>query len=332
MDVKKYILVILLVLIAALFPPILNLPGGLQYLLDLSLIYAIVAIGLNLLMGYAGQISLGHGAFLAVGAYTSAYLTLNLHLPFFIALILSGLVTGIVGIFLGIPALRLEGNYLAIATLGFGIAVTQIFAIWTSFTGGFSGIRPPKPEIFGFKFSSYLSYYYVILVVLIIVIILTQNIVRTKIGRSLMAMRDSEIAAKAMGINVSYYKTLAFGLSAFYTGIAGSLYAHLLGFMTPYDYAFSIGMSLNFLAMIVIGGMGTISGSIIGAIIMTWLPQLTSNLSSIKSLSQIITGAIIIAVVMFYPNGIAYAGARLKDKLERLFTKHQEKIVVKIEK
>ena len=139
-----------------------------------------------------------------------------------------------------------------------------------------------------------------------------------------MAMRDSEIAAKAMGINVSYYKTLAFGLSAFYTGIAGSLYAHLLGFMTPYDYAFSIGMSINFLAMIVIGGIGTISGSIIGAIIMTWLPQITSNLP-IKSLSQIITGAIIIAAVIFYPNGIAYAGARLKDKFERLFAKHQEK-------
>ncbi|KHO61070.1 ABC transporter permease [Thermoanaerobacter sp. YS13] len=331
MNAKKYILWIVLILIATLIPPILNLPGSLQYLLDLSLIYAIVAIGLNLLMGYAGQISLGHGAFLAVGAYTSAYLTLTLHVPFFIALILSGLITGIVGILLGLPALKLEGNYLAIATLGFGVAVTQIFAIWTSFTGGFSGIKPLKPELFGFKFNSYLSYYYIILILTIVLVILTWNIIRTKVGRSLMAMRDSEIAAKAMGINVSYYKTLAFGLSAFYTGIAGSLYAHLLGFMTPYDYAFSIGMSLNFLAMIVIGGIGTISGSIIGTIIMTWLPQITSNLP-IKSLSQIITGAIIIAVVIFYPNGIAYAGARLKDKFEKLFAKHQEKIVVKIEK
>lgn len=328
MKTKSYIFWIIIIALAAAIPPLLNLPGSLQYLLDLSVIYAIVAIGLNILMGYAGQISLGHAAFMAVGAYTSAYLTLTLHIPFLIAVVASGLITGAVGILLGLPALKLEGNYLAIATLGFGVAVTQVFAIWTGFTGGFSGMKPLKPELFGFKFSSYLSYYYIILITVIVLIILTQNIIETKVGRSLMAMRDSEIAAKSMGINISLYKTLAFGLSAFYTGIAGSLYAHLLGFMTPYDYAFSIGMSLNFLAMIVIGGIGTISGSIIGAVIMTWLPQLTANLP-VKSLSQIIIGVIIIVVIIFYPNGVAYAVLKLKNKFNGLFVKRQRKAVAK---
>lgn len=328
MKIKNYFSWIIIIALAAIIPPLLNLPGSLQYLLDLSIIYAIVAIGLNILMGYAGQISLGHAAFMAVGAYTSAYLTLGLHIPFLIAVAVSGLITGAVGILLGLPALKLEGNYLAIATLGFGVAVTQIFAIWTGFTGGFSGMKPLRPELFAFKFSSYLSYYYIILMAIIILIILTRNIIKTKVGRSLMAMRDSETAAKSMGINISLYKTLAFGLSAFYTGIAGSLYAHLLGFMTPYDYAFSIGMSLNFLAMIVIGGIGTIGGSIIGAVIMTWLPQLTANLP-VKSMPQIIIGAIIIAVIMFYPNGIAYAGLAIKSKFNNLMLKRQKKAAAK---
>lgn len=294
---------IIILLIFIVVPPILNIPNPTMMVFDLAAIYAIVALGLNILMGYAGQISLGHGAFLAIGAYTSAILNVRLGIPFWFTLPIAGLVTAFIGFLLGIPALRLKGHYLAIATMGFGVAVVQIAMRWDSLTGGYSGIKPEKPILFGYKFSSYLSYYYIILAVLVLLIILTHNIMKTKLGRSWMAMRDSESAAVAYGINLSYSKTVAFAISAFYTGLAGGLYGHLIGFMTPYDSAFSIMQSLYFLAMIVIGGMGSIPGSILGAVLITLLPEYTSRLP-LNNLSQVLTGVILILVVMFFPNGL----------------------------
>src|SRR5439155_11436604 len=229
------------------------------YLMCLLAIYSIVAIGLNILMGYAGQISVGHTGFFAIGAYTSAIAMLQLSLPFWVALPLAGLVSAAVGFLLGVPALRLSGFYLAVATLGFGIAVPLIILNSESISGGHQGLTPPRPSAFGFQFSSDLSYFYVVFGVLLLLLAVACLLVSTKAVRAWVALRDSETAAQAMGINLAYYKTLAFAVSGFYTGIAGSLDGHLITSIHPEGYTFT--QSIQFLTFIVVGGMASIPGS-----------------------------------------------------------------------
>lgn len=271
----------------------------LVYLFSLAAIHIIIAIGLNLLVGYTGQISLGHAGFIAIGAYASSLLMLKLHLPFAVALPAAGIIAGLFGFLLGFPALRLTGPYLAIATLGFGIAVAQILVKWEALSGGSIGIHPPKPSLGPLAVSTETRFYYLVVSLMLLMTIGAVNLVRSKIGRAFIALRESDIAAQAMGVNLTLYKTLAFALSAFYAGIGGGLMGHLIGFISP--ESFNLLASIYFLSMIVIGGLASILGSVLGAIFLT---ALTHLLSGIQNLPMVIYGAFLILVVMFEPNGL----------------------------
>ncbi|MCL4516508.1 MAG: branched-chain amino acid ABC transporter permease [Firmicutes bacterium] len=297
------------VLLLAL-PFLLSGRGYLVYLVDLAGVYVVLTLGLNILTGYAGQISIGHAAFMAIGAYTSALLTLKLGAPFWLAMPVAGLIAAAVGGFLGITALRLSGHYLAIATLGFGVAISQLAAAWEPVTGGFQGLKPPKPSLFGILFNNEIKYYYLELAVVVLLVWLAVNLLRTRAGRAFMATRDSEIAAQAMGISLPEFKTAAFATSAFYAGVAGSLYGHLVGFISPFD--FNLSVSLMLLAAIVVGGLGSIEGSVFGGIFITLLPQLFSR---VKNLPSVLTGVVLILVVLFLPSGLADLVRRVKLRI-----------------
>ncbi|SHH80724.1 branched-chain amino acid ABC transporter permease [Sporanaerobacter acetigenes] len=309
-DIKK--LIVLIVVIA--FPLIFDLPRSTMTLLDLAGIWVIVAIGYNLLLGFGGQISLGHAAFVGIGAYITANIAINYNPPLIVGVLLAGVVNGLLGLVLGLPALRLEGNYLAIATLGFGVAFQHIFMEWESFTGGFSGIRNiPPAHIFGFTFDNRVSMYYLIFIFILLAIIISKNILRSKTGRALIAMRDSSIAASSIGVDIAKYKTTAFVLSAIFAGVAGSLYAYLM--KQVYPNSFDTAMSLNILAMIVIGGIASIEGSIVGALFITIIPQLLKNIP-VQNASFILTGVLLILSVMYFPFGLVQVYHNIVKKIK----------------
>ena len=286
-------------------------PGYILYLVALGMIYAIVAIGLDLLIGQTGQFSLGHAGFFAIGAYTSALLTLRLGAPFIVALLVAGLVSAAVGFLLGLPALRLSGPYLAVATLGFGLAIPQLIVWQGSWTGGSSGLHglplaslPLGPLSVVFRTDQ--DYYYLALAVLVVLTILARNIVRSHTGRAFNAIRDSELAARAMGVDLVRYKTTAFAVSALYAGIAGGLYAHLLHGISPED--FTVLLSVDFLTMVVLGGLGSVTGAVSGAFLLTFLQNVLTRLPVIKDFKNlyiVVLGAILILVIIFLPRGIA---------------------------
>lgn len=309
---------------AFLLPALLGLIPGVPlgyvlYLISLGLVYAIVALGLNLLFGYAGQFSLGHAGFFAIGAYTSAILTSQAGVPFVLALLAAGFVTAGIGFLLGLPALRLSGLYLAVVTLGFGLAVPQLILWQGGVTGGAMGIHSlplasiplgPFPAI---VFRTDQDYYYLVLSVLILLTILAWNIVHSDTGRSFISIRDSEVAARAMGVNPVTYKTTAFALSAFYAGIGGSLYAHLLHGISPED--FTVFLSIDFVTMVVLGGLGTVSGALYGAFLLTALENLLTRLPVVrdfKNLYIIVLGLILVLTISYLPRGVAGAWTSLR--------------------
>jgi branched-chain amino acid transport system permease protein len=297
-----------------------HLLGMSLYTVNLITIHAIVAIGLNLLVGYTGQISMGHAGFFALGAFTTVILILNWSFPLWIALPIAGFVSSAFGFFLGLPALRLKGPYLAIATLGFGMTITTIIK-HMEFFGGRMGLQAPKLYLLGTPMKD-IHYYYVIMIIAVLMTIGAVKLIKTRVGRAFIAIRDSDIAAEAMGVNLTYYKTLAFAVSAFYTGVAGGLYAFILGFINP--ESFHLIMSITFLAMVVVGGLGSIMGSIAGAALMTFLdiklqviqdipaigPALVTfsqkymSIGGISNIAVIVYGLIMILIVLFEPLGI----------------------------
>src|SRR4030042_2494650 len=206
-----------------------HLLGMSLYLVNLITINAIVAIGLNILVGYTGQISMGHAGFFAIGAFTSIILVSNWSFPLWIALPLAGFISSAFGFILGLPALLLKGPYLAIATLGFGMAITTVIK-HLEFFGGRMGLQAPKLYLFGTPMKD-IHFYYLIMIIAVIMVIGAAKLIKTRGGRAFIAIRDRDIAAEAMGVNLTYYKTLSFAVSAFYTGIAGGLYAFILGFI-----------------------------------------------------------------------------------------------------
>ncbi len=271
--------------------------------------YSVATVGLMLLTGYTGQVSMGHAAFFGIGAFTSAILS-SKGVPFVLALPSAGLLAGVVGIFIGLPALRLSGLYLAIATMGFGFIVEEILVRWESLTRGNMGMIVDPPSIGPLIFESETSYYYLTLVVLILTILAARNILRSPTGRAMIAIRDSEVAAQAMGISMAKYKTMAFAISAFFTGVAGSLYAHKLPFINP--ESFTILVSIEFLAMIIIGGLGSLHGAVFGAAFIIFLPQLIimtrdympKYLADQTGLEPVLYGLMIILFILFEPMGI----------------------------
>lgn len=285
---------------ALVFPLIFRDNTYILYFACLVGIYMIVAIGLDFLIGYTGQISLGHAALFAIGAYSSALLTLNLGVPFWLALPAAGAVAGFAGLLLGLSALRLSGLYLAIATLGLGEAMPQILLKWDAVTNGYNGLKPTKPAFGPVVLDNEFKLYFLILAVLLVLVIVTKNLLRSKIGRAFIASRDSEAGAEAMGIPLARYRILAFVLSACFAGIAGSLYAHVVGFISPSD--FNSWMSLVFLCMVFVGGVGSIPGAMLGAAFMTAVPQFFVGS---KSLSGILFGGALLVIILFFPKGLA---------------------------
>ncbi len=277
--------------------------------LTFVLIYAIVGLGLMLLAGFTGQFSLGHAAFLGVGAYTQAVLT-GMGWPFMLSLACAAGLSAAVGIVVGLPALRVKGIYLGMATLSFGFIVEEVFARWESVTGGNAGKHLVPPEILGFKFESTESFYFLCLVIAVVCTLAILNLLRSPTGRAFVAIRDSEISAQSMGIHLAHYKTLSFSLSAAFAGIGGALYAHKLQFISPDQ--FSILQSIDLLLMIVIGGLGSVHGAFLGAIFIISMPQVISlskdwlpdAIGQAPGLQAVVYGVVLVAFVLFEPMGL----------------------------
>jgi len=291
------------------------------YVANYMAISVIVVVGLNLLVGYTGQISLGHAGFFAIGAYGTIVLMTKAHFPFLLALPAAGLIAAFFGFLLGLPALRLEGPYLAIATLGFGVTATQIIGK-IKILGERQGLHAPDLTIGPWIINTDKSFYFVLIPLTVLLVVFARNIVKTKVGRAFIAIRDADIAAETMGVNLTLYKTLAFAVSAFYAGVGGGLYAFVLRFIEP--ELFSLFMSVMFLTMTVVGGLGSMFGPIAGACLLAWLDLQLRNILSIpyvgewlKYLSKsyfsvtgvsniqfIVFGSILILIMLFEPLGI----------------------------
>jgi branched-chain amino acid transport system permease protein len=277
--------------------------------LTFILIYSIVGLGLMLLAGFTGLFSIGHAAFLGVGAYTQAVLT-NAGLPFPVALFFAGALSALVGMVVGLPALRVKGIYLGIATLSFGFIVEEVFARWESVTGGNAGIHIKAPAMFGLKLDSGDEFYFLCLVLTIAATLLILNLLRSPTGRAFVAIRDSEVSAQSMGIHLARYKTMSFAISAALAGVGGALYAHKLQFISPDQ--FNILQSIDLLLMVVIGGLGSVHGAFLGAIFLITMPQvialgkdyLPAVVGQAPGLQGTVYGLVLIAFVLFEPLGL----------------------------
>jgi branched-chain amino acid transport system permease protein len=239
--------------------------------INLVLIAIVGALGLNILVGYTGQISVGHAAFMSVGAYTAANLAVHAGLPFWVTLPAGGAMAALIGAIVGIPSLRIKGLYLAIATLAGQLIIEWIINHTPAISGGAqASIEVPRPELFGHQLKTQGQLYFFLLFFAALAIVATLNLVRSRIGRAFVAIRDQDIAAEIIGINIYRYKLLSFAISSFYAGVCGVLYTYYLG-IANYEQ-FQIGVSIDYLAMIIIGGLGSVLGTILGAIFVTMLP------------------------------------------------------------
>jgi len=282
---------------------------------SLIAVNAVIAVGLNLLVGYTGQISLGHAGFVAIGAYTAGLVTAKLPWPepaatlglsWIAALIAAGVVAAIFGFLVGLPALRLTGPYLTIATLGFGIAVHQVLTNWDRLSGGRTGLFLPRLFLGPWRLDDR-QLYYLTVVVAGLLIWVASNLARSHVGRAFVAIRDSDIAAEVMGVNLTRYKTLAFAVSAAYAGIGGAMLAFILRYLEP--QLFTLFESIYYFSMIVIGGLGTIPGSVLGAAVLTVLPQ---QLAGLREWLPVVYGATIIFVMAVEPRGLYGRWMRIK--------------------
>ncbi len=269
------------------------------YLLNLAAVKIIAAIGLALLTGYTGQLSIGHAGFLAIGAYGTALLAQHFGLPFWVGIPVAGFISGLAGFILLIPALRLTAIYLAIATLAFGTAVAEALPRWAAVTGGYQGMRVPRASFFGINVQNDVAMYYLALAMTVLLLLVARNIVRSRVGRAFVAIRDKSMAAQACGVSLAKYKALAFFVSALYAGLAGGLYAHVVGYISPAE--FGLAKSIDLFIMIALGGMASLPGPVLGALFLTYLPHW---LSGFRGLQSIIYGASLIGVVVFMPFGI----------------------------
>ena len=287
-------------------------------IVNLVSIAVVGALGLNILVGYTGQISIGHGAFMSVGAYTAANFAVRLGCPFWIALPAGGVMAAFIGAIVGIPSLRIKGLYLAIATLAGQLIIEWTINHVTWISGGVqASIEVPRPQLLGYAIATQRQMYFFLLVFVVLAIVGTMNLVRSRIGRAFIAIRDQDIAAEIIGINIFRYKLLAFAISSFYAGVTGVLYTYYLG-IANYEQ-FQITVSIDYLAMIIIGGLGSVLGSIFGAIFVTLLPIVirllmeafgglffspAAVLNIIPNLRLILFGALIIFFLVVEPEGL----------------------------
>lgn len=298
----KIIGIAALLVIALLLPFIVG--DFRTFQLTMVLVYAIALLGLNLLTGFNGQFSLGHGAWFAIGAYSAAILINHFGVNYFLAIPLAGVITLIIGFLFGIPALRIEGFYLALATLALALAMPQIlkYDAFEEWTGGVQGILLDKPEApFGLPLNADQWLYYLTLFFVIVLFVIAWNILRGRTGRAIMAIRDHHMAAGAMGINTSFYKSMTFGVSAGYTGLAGALSAIVIQFVAP--DSFTIFLSITFVVGSVVGGLVSIPGAIFGGIFIQFIPNLADSIS--RAAPWAIYGLFLIGFMYVMPLGIA---------------------------
>ncbi len=308
---------LLLIGLAVLFTAPLYLSFYWLGVVNLIGITIVAATGLNILTGYCGQLSVGHAGFIAVGAYTSAVITARLDLPFLVALPAAGLMAGLIGVIFGIASLRVKGFYLAIATIAAQIIILWVINHLDGVTGGFNGMSVPRAEIFGLTFRSPQSLFFLIMTVAVGVVFFAKNLARTRLGRAFVAIRDNDLAAEVMGINLFRYKLIAFFLGCFLAGVAGSLTAHWITFVSTEH--FSITDSILYVGMIIIGGAGTTLGPILGAVAIRLLQQGVTFVSPLLAealpdapsgftagLGPLVFGLVIVLFLVLEPRGLAH--------------------------
>jgi branched-chain amino acid transport system permease protein len=295
----------------------------LLYMANMIGFAVIGAVGLNLLTGFTGQISLGHSAFIGVGAYTSAILITRYGLSFWISLPIAGLVSALAGMIIGLPSFRVKGLYLCIATLASQFIFEFIFVHWESVTNGITGIHIPPPRIGGFKFATERDFYWITLFFAVLAVGYARNLVRSRMGRAFVAIRDRDLSAEIIGINLLHYKLSSFAISSFYAGITGALWMSFLKVVTPEHFPFIL--SIQFLAMVIIGGMGSVLGSIFGAVFMTIIPEILNYITGVVKmqapgyeqffipLKEVVFGGLIIIFLIFEPKGLAEIWNRVKN-------------------
>jgi branched-chain amino acid transport system permease protein len=282
-----------------------------------TLIYAIAALGLNLLLGYSGLISLGTAGFMGLAAYISAYLTVDLGWSFLASMAVAVIIPTIIGILVGLVSLKIEGMYLAIATLAVSEVIRKTFEEFDYFTNGFSGKAAKFPSFFNLSLDR-ASTYYLIVIVMVLVMILMYNMVNGQLGRALNAMRGSEAASQAMGVNLLKYRLIAFAFATAFAALSGVLYVHFVRY--SYPSIWSLKLSLDFLAMIIIGGLRSIYGTVLGAFIIFAVPDLfLKQIPYFNQLSYMFNGILIILVIMFYPNGIVNLRYDIKKWWKKIF-------------
>ena len=314
LDRRRLVAIALLLVLACALPFVIGNYRVFQFTLVLA--YSIALLGLNMLTGFNGQISLGHGAFYAIGAYTAAVLMDKLGLPYWATIPVAGAVCFVAGFLFGLPALRLEGLYLALATFALGVAMPQILKHksieqWTGGAQGIVIVKPEAPEWSGVSQDQWL--YFFTLAWAIVLFLLGWNLLRGRIGRAMIAIRDQPIAAQAMGVNTALVKSLTFGVSALYTGIAGALGAIVIQFVAP--DSFSIFLSITLLVGVVIGGLASISGAIYGALFIQFIPNVADQVS--KAAPWAIYGVVLIAFMYAMPTGVAGFVRLVRAKLAR---------------
>jgi branched-chain amino acid transport system permease protein len=315
---------LLIAFLAVLFTVPLYFSNYWLGVLNLIGITLIAAVGLNILVGYCGQLSIGHAGFIAVGAYTAAILTNRFGLPFPVGLISAGLVAGVVGLVFGLPSVRVKGFYLAITTIAAQFIIIWVINHW-GLTGGFNGIRVPYASIGGLVLRSESSLFYLITGIAVICIFLAKSLARTRVGRAFIAIRDNDLAAQVMGVNVLYYKLLAFFIGCFFAGIAGALLAHWIGFLNAEQFSFT--QSILYIGMIIIGGLGTSIGPIVGVVFIILLQQLlTVNLvpwlektftmfpaGFATGVTPMLFGLVIVLFLILEPRGMAHRWSLFKS-------------------
>ena len=311
--------------LCALALGLLAFPLGVNgYLVSLACvvgIHCIAAAGLNIMTGYTGLISLGHAAFMGVGCYTAAWFAQR-GLPFFLTLPLAGLMAAALGIVVGLPSLRIKGLYLAVATLAMQFLLVYVFREWDSVTGGVRGVNVPNASLAGFELSNDTRMYYLIVPVAALMLVGGRNLFRTRVGRAFIAIRDKDISAEVLGIDLLHYKLAAFAIGSFYAGVAGALLGYFYRAMTP-EY-FSLQLSIFYLAAIIVGGLGSMLGTIFGAVFMTlvpevlravvaliaqWAPRATEILSPVQ---QVVFGVLIMGFLVFEPHGLLEIWRRVR--------------------
>jgi len=310
----------MLVLGLGLFPFVSS-----PYLLFLGCLVGIAVIsatGLNILVGLTGQISLGHGAFMGVGAYTAVWFADNQGLPVFVTVPLGGLVTAAIGVVVGLPSLRVKGLYLAITTMAASVILHFIFVHWETVTGGNEGLNLKNTAVFGIELNTDFKMYFIIIPLAVLAVFGARNLMRTRIGRAFIAIRDRDISAEVLGVNLLKYKLMSFGLSSFYAGCAGALWAYFYKVVTP--ESFPLETSVFYLAAIIVGGMGTLLGPILGAAFMTLVPELLKLITELlvpvlpnaqvllSPVKGIVFGLLIVCFLLFEPHGLCEIWRRIQ--------------------